>query len=124
MTPIRDAQHALEALCDRMWPIGPTPALRPDRRFAGPDAAVISRARRARNGALFEMLWSGNWRGRYGSQSEADLALCGLLAFWCNGDPTRVDALFRQSGLYRAKWDRADYRRWTLARACQPGGRA
>jgi hypothetical protein len=29
-----------------------------------------------------------------------------------------VDGLFWQSGLDRAKWERADYRAWTLARAC------
>ncbi len=87
------------------------------------DAELLTRASAAKNGELFNLLWSGNWQPRYGSQSEADLALCGLLAFWCNGDVERVDSLFRRSGLYRPKWERTDYRQWTLTRACT-GGRA
>ena len=55
--------------------------------------------------------------GGYGSHSEADLALCGMLAFWTGGDATRIDSLFRQSGLYREKWDRKDYRNRTITEA-------
>jgi putative DNA primase/helicase len=40
-----------------------------------------------------------------GGHSPADTPLCRLLAFWTNGDPQRVDRLFRQSGLLREKWD-------------------
>jgi len=32
--------------------------------------------------------------------------LCGILAFWCGRDTGQMDRLFRQSGLYREKWDR------------------
>jgi hypothetical protein len=53
-----------------------------------------------------------------GSQSEADLALCCMLAFWCGPDPFRIDALFRQSGLAREKWaEREDYRERTIQAA-------
>src|ERR671920_770461 len=48
----------------------------------------------------FSRLWNGDTSG-YGSPSEADLALCGMLAFWTGGDATRIDTLFRQSGHYR-----------------------
>ena len=41
--------------------------------------------------------------------------MCGMLAFWTGGDPTRIDTLFRRSGLYREKWERADYRNKTIA---------
>lgn len=124
MTPIRDGQKVLDALCDRLWPPAPPASpSQPRRPLAVSDAEIVSRASRAKNGALFAQLWRGDWRGRYGSQSEADMALAGLLAFWCDGDAARVDALFRRSGLYRAKWDRDDYRGWTLERACS-GGRA
>jgi putative DNA primase/helicase len=34
------------------------------------------------------------------------MALCGILAFWCGRDTDQMDRLFRQSGLYREKWDR------------------
>jgi len=52
----------------------------------------------------FSQLWNGSANG-FPSQSEADLALCGLLAFWTGKDPQRMDALFRKSGLMRPKWD-------------------
>ena len=50
-------------------------------------------------------------------RSEADLALCTMLAFWCGPDKVRIDRLFRQSGLMRAKWERVDYRTLTFAAA-------
>ncbi|MBF0550629.1 MAG: DNA primase [Deltaproteobacteria bacterium] len=53
----------------------------------------------------FKRLWLGDWAG-YVSQSEADLALCRMLANKSNYDPVQIDHLFRQSGLYRDKWDR------------------
>ena len=40
-----------------------------------------------------------------------------MLAFWTGGDATRIDALFRQSGLYHKKWDRQDYRNRTITEA-------
>jgi len=68
------------------------------------DAALLDRARRAANGETFARLWGGDASG-YPSASEADLALCSLLAFWVGKDASRMDGLFRQSGLMRAKWD-------------------
>jgi hypothetical protein len=80
------------------------------------DEQLIRLAGEAKDGDKFRRLLSGDWSG-YQSQSEADAALCCLLAFWCGRDPGRIDALFRQSGLMRAKWNRADYRSRTIARA-------
>ena len=51
------------------------------------------------------MLWNGQWQEVFGSQSEADLALCCALAFWTGKDGVQIDRLFRQSQLYREKWD-------------------
>ena len=68
------------------------------------DAELIERAKNAENGEKFRQLWNGNTIA-YSSHSEADLALCGLLAFWTGGDRSRIDSLFRDSGLYRSKWD-------------------
>ena len=47
------------------------------------------------------------------------MALCCLLAFWTGRDASRVDSLFRQSGLYREdKWEqRKDYRERTIQAA-------
>jgi putative DNA primase/helicase len=69
------------------------------------DQELLERAMQAKNGDDFKMLWAGGWQGRYQSQSEADLVLCGMLAFWTGRDAGRVDALFRRSGLMRPKWD-------------------
>src|SRR5215217_1172560 len=80
------------------------------------DSEVIQKALAASNGARFSRLWNGDTK-EYDSHSEADLALCRMLAFWTGGDATRIDALFRQSGLYRKKWDRNDYRNRTIREA-------
>jgi putative DNA primase/helicase len=72
------------------------------------DQELIDRARAAADGGKFARLWAGDWSG-YGSQSDADEALCFKLAFWTNRDAARIDALFRQSGLYRSKWDARHY---------------
>jgi hypothetical protein len=84
------------------------------------DTEIVERARRAKNGAKFAGLWAGNWEGVYESQSEADLALCCTLTFWCGPHPSRIDALFRQSGLAREKWaEREDYRDRTIQSAIE-----
>jgi putative DNA primase/helicase len=72
------------------------------------DDALISRALAAKNGIHFAQLWSGD-ASSYGSHSEADAALCALLAFWTGPDGERIDRLFRRSGLYREKWDERHY---------------
>ncbi len=74
--------------------------------FALADVEILERARKAENGWKFDRLWAGDWKGLgYPSQSEADLALCQMLAFWTGRDAHRIDRLFRQSGLFRPKWD-------------------
>jgi putative DNA primase/helicase len=69
------------------------------------DEEIITRAHSARNGAAFAALWNGD-TSAYGSHSEADLALCNMLAYWTGGDAEQADRLFRASGLMREKWDR------------------
>lgn len=69
------------------------------------DNEVIDFARSAKSGLFFEALYSGNWQGEYNSQSEADLALCNILAFWTQRNYQQMDRIFRSSGLYRRKWD-------------------
>jgi putative DNA primase/helicase len=68
------------------------------------DEALLEKAMHAKNGATFRALWQGDMSG-YLSQSEAELALCNLLAFWTSRDASRMDRLFRLSALYREKWD-------------------
>jgi putative DNA primase/helicase len=70
------------------------------------DDQVLMKAKNAQNSAKFSALWSGDISG-YKSASEADCALCCELAWWTR-DNDQIDRLFRQSGLYREKWDRQD----------------
>ena len=72
------------------------------------DEALLSKARNAKNGEKFDRLWRGSTSG-YDSQSEADMALCALLAFWTGSDVQRMDRLFRDSGLMREKWDEVHF---------------
>ncbi len=69
------------------------------------DTKLIKLAKASKNGLLFDMLYSGFWDGMYSSQSEADLALCNMLAFWAGCNAAVMDRLFRGSGLIRPKWD-------------------
>jgi len=69
------------------------------------DDEIIEIALNAKNGGLFGDLMNGTWQGRYTSQSEADLGLCNLLAFYTGKDSGMMDRLFKRSGLMRPKWD-------------------
>lgn len=81
---------------------------------------LLRKALSSKSGAAFSALWSGSTAG-YPSQSEADYALCRQLAFWTGRDAAMMDAMFRQSGLMREKWDRpqsgSTYGKITIQRA-------
>ncbi len=81
------------------------------------DDDLLQRARSAKNGARFRAQFDDGSLCQYSSDSEADLALCLILAFWTGRDPDRIDRLFRRSGRMRDKWERQDYRNRTIARA-------
>jgi hypothetical protein len=80
------------------------------------DDEILNRARDAKNGTKFDALWGGDVSG-YPSPSEADIALCLMLAFWTGNDATAIDRLFKQSGLYRQKWDQHGYNLRTIQKA-------
>ena len=86
------------------------------------DSEVIEKARNCKTGTLFSMLYSGQWEGLFPSQSEADLAFCNQLAFWTGKDEQQMDRIFRNSGLFRPKWDkkhgRDTYGNITIEKAC------
>jgi hypothetical protein len=71
------------------------------------DTDVIMRVSAAKNGPKFRQLWTGTIDG-YASPSEADIALCNILAFY-SGDHDQIDRLFRQSQRMRPKWDESHY---------------
>ena len=70
------------------------------------DSELLDKAMNAANGMAFARLYSGDTSAYDGDESRADMALCSMLAFWCQRDTDRMDRLFRQSGLMRDKWDR------------------
>lgn len=70
------------------------------------DTADIQRLiDKSRQRGKYHALMQGNWEGQgYGSHSEADMGLISLLCFWTQ-DRRQLDSIFRQSRLYRDKWD-------------------
>ena len=90
---IREAQKELEAVYNRF--MVPPPK----------EDALIKKMKKAKNGEDASRLWSGDISAYGGDESRADMALCNMLAFWTKKDAVRMDELFRQSGLYREKWD-------------------
>ena len=75
------------------------------------------------NGAKIHRLYSGDTSDYANDESRADLGLCSLLAYYTGHDAGRIDRMFRQSGLMRAKWDEMrgtqTYGAMTIARAIQ-----
>jgi primase-polymerase (primpol)-like protein len=57
----------------------------------------------------FKRLWEGDACDYHGNHTDADLALCRILVFWCGPRPQVVDRVFRRSGLFRSKWDKPHY---------------
>jgi hypothetical protein len=82
------------------------------------DEKIIELASNAENAEKFKALYDGNAKV-YESNSEADLALCSILAFYTGNNPDQIDRIFRGSGLYRSKWDRDDYRNKTIKKAIE-----
>ena len=129
---IREDQEAINQIYELLKsptrePPQATPAIR-SYRPPRADAEVISKARRAGNGAKFTRLYCGDITG-YPSKSEAHLALVSMLVYWTNGDKGQIERIFKSSDMYlldeetRLKWDaphRADgstYGEMTLEKA-------
>jgi primase-polymerase (primpol)-like protein len=69
------------------------------------DEDILSLARSAKNSVKFAALYDrGVTSANGGDESAADLALCGMLAFYSQ-DPEQLNRLFQASALYRPKWD-------------------
>ena len=67
---------------------------------------VIEKALASAQGPKFKRFMDGNWQDMgYPSQSDADQGFANILAFWCAKDKGLMDEVFRQSGMYRPKWD-------------------
>lgn len=81
---------------------------RPSKKIRNPEE-ILEAIAHSKDADKFNQLFNGEWETHYGSQSEADLALCGKLAFWTARDPALMDSIFRQSKLFREKWDEKHY---------------
>lgn len=121
-TPYKDApaeagmENALQLFYDKYKPVEkskPTP---------GTKTKTILSADDGQNKALsdqqiiehlkpqFRQLFEEGYENtKYVSQSEADMALLGEIAFYADANPETIDRVFRQSALYREKWERDDY---------------
>ncbi len=80
---------------------------------------IICNLRKDRNHEKFERLYDKGDITGYGSHSEADIALCSIIAFRTGNDPELINSIFRGSALMREKWNRDDYRENTIERAVE-----
>jgi putative DNA primase/helicase len=120
---VRERQEALARVYGRevRGAAKATPAVKTDVRANGKAPAGRSDDEVAALASKqFPALWGGNTAG-YQSQSEAELALCGRLADWTL-DKDQIFRVVKRSGLYREKWERADYREATIAKALEGRG--
>lgn len=81
------------------------------------DDKLLAALFRSKNGGDYRRLWEGDLSVCGGDHSKCDQYLCDGLAWVTSRDIVRMDSLFRQSGLYRDKWNREDYRKTTLEKA-------
>jgi hypothetical protein len=87
------------------------------------DKDLCAKIAGSKQGEKFQRLFNGDTSGHNDDDSAADLGLCSILAFWCKGDMSQVDRIFRQSKLYRTKWDEkhgaTTYGQMTLQKAAR-----
>ncbi|ALV02210.1 DNA primase [Bacillus siamensis] len=80
----------------------------------------------SKNGKSIQDLFNGQLVN--GDHSSTDMALCNHLAFWTDKDASKMDSMFRESNLFREKWDRqhsadgATYGEMTIAAAIYSTG--
>lgn len=108
--PIYDQQQLLTALYEQMG-AGSTDAaaMYGDSPQTMDDAEVLDMASTAANGEKFNDLYYGNWQKHYESQSEADMALVNIIAYYTQ-NREQIIRMFRESHLgQRDKAKRNDY---------------
>lgn len=81
--------------------------------------ALIKRLAKQKNGSKFTRLFNNEYGNEYNSQSEADIALCSIVAYAVGDNSGAIDRVFRRSKLYREKWERVDYRTETIRKAIE-----
>lgn len=120
--PLKDCTNAVLVTLEKNMLRGQKPKKKPELKALDVTAGgfdIICRLRKQKNGEKFSKLFDEGDFSDYGSHSEADLALCSMIAFRVGDDPDAIDQIFRQSALYREKWEREDYREETLAKGIE-----
>lgn len=107
--PIRDAQDAIDSLYGDYFgedgsKVGES-AKTPSGSFSGDVRERIEKARNhSKTGKLFRKLFDHGNTSDYPSRSEADQALCGMLAYWFGCDSEQIKSQFRRSALAQGKY--------------------
>lgn len=115
--PIRECQDKLMQLWRQMGSSPATHIYMGDEDAKYSDEIIIKQASEAINGDKFRQLYTGQWSEAYPSQSEADLALVDIIAFYTQ-NKDQIGRIFRTSALgKRNKANRADYLGWMINKA-------
>lgn len=115
--PISDYNQLINALYDQMG-AGSTnaAAMYGDSPQVMEDQSVLDMAASAVNGDKFRDLYEGDWQKHYESQSEADMALVNIIAFYTQ-NREQIVRMFRDSSLGRRdKAKRSDYVKYMLGK--------
>lgn len=78
---------------------------------------LLEKAFNSKNGPKIKALYNGDISNYDNDDSRADQALCNYLAFWFDKNFNDIDNIFKQSALYREKWNRADYKAATIRKS-------
>ncbi len=103
---IVECQNQIDSICEKYFEVKKSEKVPKQQSISHfEDQKLIEIAIKSQNGGKFGDLYAGNWQNYYKSQSEADIALCNMLAFWTACDFEQMDRIFRTSGLMRNKWN-------------------
>ena len=117
--PLRDCTEALLATLDEDMRRPEKPAEKKPAKSHDAVFDVVGNLLRQGNADKFRKLYQDGDFSDYGSQSEADCALCAMIAFRTGPDPIMIDRVFRASALMREKWEREDYREATIQKGIE-----
>lgn len=97
-TPIHERNALANGLWEQMGGAAQLINYAGDAAEKAPDQEILNRAAQADNGAKFVDLWFGRWSLHYSSQSEADLAIINIIAFYTQ-NKMQIARLFHTSDL-------------------------
>ena len=114
---IEERQTELDALYEKYKKVEAIPKDMPKPKAIQSNSDLLDKAFYSKEGFKIRALYGGDMSLYDNDHSRADQALCNYLAFWFNKDWNDIDNVFKQSSLYRVKWDRKDYKASTIDRA-------